>query len=296
MKKEPVFRGSCTALITPFGAEGVDYVRLQRLLELQAENGTAAVVLAGTTGEAATLRPEEYASMAALARSCTEGRMKLILGIGGNDTAACLQKARFAASCGADAVLMTPPYYNKTTQEGLRRHFLTVAEGAAVPLILYNVPSRTAIGITAESYVALSEHPNINGVKEASGDVSLIARISAECGDALHIWSGNDDHTVAMMALGALGVVSVASNLLPGEIARLTQLCLDGDYASAARMQRGLQELFRLLFVETNPIPVKAAMELLGLDSGLLRLPLVSISDAHREQLHACMERIGLPV
>ena len=279
-------------MITPFTDDGIDFERMGKLLDLQAENGIAAVVIAGTTGEAATLKSDEYRRIAEYSVERCAGKMKVILGIGGNDTAACLQKARFAAEVGADAVLMTPPYYNKTSLDGLLAHFRHVADGADIPLILYNVPSRTAIGIPAEVYKALAEHPNINGTKEASGDFTLIAEIISECGNDLNVWSGNDDHTLAMMAMGAKGVISVASNLLPAAVAELCALCLNGAYAEARALFARYDALFRTLFIENNPIPVKAAMALRGLDSGRLRLPLTEISEAHRAVLKACLEKL----
>ena len=279
-------------MITPFTEDGIDLERMGHLLDFQAKNGIAAVVIAGTTGEAATLRHEEYKELAEFSVERCAGKMKVILGIGGNDTAACLQKAGFAAEIGADAVLMTPPYYNKTSKDGLLAHFLTVAEGVNIPLILYNVPSRTAIGIPAEVYKALAKHPNINGTKEASGDFSLVAEIISSCGDDLHVWSGNDDHTLGMMAMGAKGVVSVASNLVPAAVAKLCALCLDGDYAGARELFARYDALFRTLFIETNPIPIKAAMALQRMDSGKLRLPLTEISEAHRAVLMNCLEKL----
>lgn len=290
--KRPVFQGACTAMITPFTEDGIDFTRMGKLLDLQAENRIAAVVIAGTTGEAATLRGGEYENLIDFCVHHTAGRMKVVAGVGGNDTEACLRKARFAARAGADAALMTPPYYNKTTKDGMLAHFLRVAEGADIPLILYNVPSRTAIGIPAEVYRTLAEHPNVNGVKEASGDFSLIAEVISSCGEDMNVWSGNDDHTLAMMALGAKGVVSVASNIVPAAVSRLCALCLDGDLAEARALQNRYDPLFRTLFIETNPIPVKAAMALRGLDSGRLRLPLVGISDAHRAVLKDRLDRL----
>ena len=290
--KQPVFQGACTAMITPFTEDGIDFERMGKLLDYQAENGIAAVVIAGTTGEAATLRSEEYEALVEFSAARCAGRMKVIAGVGGNDTAVCLQKARFAARAGADAALMTPPYYNKTTNDGMIAHFLRVAEGADIPLIAYNVPSRTAIGIPAEVYKALARHPNVNGVKEASGDFSLIAEVIAACGEDLNVWSGNDDHTLAMAALGAKGVVSVASNLFPAAVAELCALCLEEKFAEARALQNRYEPLFRTLFIETNPIPVKAAMALRGLDSGRLRLPLVDISDKHKAALITCLETL----
>ena len=284
--------GSCTAMITPFTEDGIDYERMGRLLDMQAENGTQAVVIAGTTGEAATISAPEYEALLAFSARRIAGRMKLIAGIGGNDTEACLQKARFAALAGADAVLMTPPYYNKTSKAGLLRHFLHVADRAEIPLILYNVPGRTVIGIPSDVYIELARHPNINGVKEASGDFTLISETISECGDSLFFWSGSDEHTVPMMALGALGVVSVASNPEPAAVAKLCELCLAGDYAAARALHARLVPFFRALFIETNPIPVKAAMALRGLDSGKLRLPLTELDETKLETLKAAMDAL----
>ena len=284
--------GSCTAMITPFTEDGIDYERMGRLLDMQAENGTQAVVIAGTTGEAATISAPEYEALLAFSARRIAGRMKLIAGIGGNDTEACLQKARFAALAGADAVLMTPPYYNKTSKTGLLRHFLHVADRTDIPLILYNVPGRTVIGIPSDVYTELARHPNINGVKEASGDFTLFSETISECGESLFFWSGSDEHTVPMMALGALGVVSVASNLEPAAVAKLCGLCLAGDFAAARALHARLAPFFRALFIETNPIPVKAAMALRGLDSGKLRLPLTELDEAKRETLKAAMDAL----
>lgn len=291
--KEPVFKGSCTAMITPFTEDGIDYERMGKLLDHQAENGTAAVVIAGTTGEGATLQADEYEKLIALSVQQTAGRMKVIAGIGGNNTDACLRKARYAAQAGADAVLMTPPYYNKASKNGMIAHFLTVADGAAIPLILYNVPGRTAIGISGDVYRELAKHPNINGVKEASGDFSLVSEIISTCSKDLFVWSGNDDHTLPMMALGALGVVSVASNLAPAVVAKLCALCLADDYPAARALFSMYAALFRALFIETNPIPVKAAMAVRGLDSGRLRLPLTVIDEEKRKILKSCLEALG---
>ncbi len=284
--------GSCTAMITPFTEDGIDYERMGRLLDMQAENGTQAVVIAGTTGEAATISAPEYEALLAFSARRIAGRMKLIAGIGGNDTEACLQKARFAALAGADAVLMTPPYYNKTSKAGLLRHFLHVADRAEIPLILYNVPGRTVIGIPSDVYTELARHPNINGVKEASGDFTLFSETISKCGESLFFWSGNDEHTVPMMALGALGVVSVASNSEPAAVAKLCRLCLAGDFAAARALQARLVPFFRALFIETNPIPVKAAMALRGLDSGKLRLPLTELDETKLETLKAAMDAL----
>ena len=296
MVKVPVFQGSCTALVTPFDEQGIDYERFGRNLELQYENGTAAVVVCGTTGENATLSPNEREELIRYAVNKNARRMKLIVGIGSNNTQAALKNAQNAKAAGADAVLMVTPYYNKTSQKGLIEHFTAVADRVDIPLILYNVPSRTGIGIEAETYLELSRHPNINGVKEASGNMSLAAETRSLCGDDLYIWSGNDDCTVPMMAMGALGVISVAGNLLPGVLSKLCGLCLSGSYAEAAALYAKYARLFSALFIETNPMPVKAAMKLLSLDSGLLRLPLTEISPEHLAVLKSRMGELGLAV
>ena len=229
MMKTPIFQGSCTAIVTPFRPEGIDYERLRNNLEFQAENGTAAVVVNGTTGENPVLSGDEYEELIRFTVDACRGRMKVIVGVGSNNTLSALKKAQTAKAIRADGILMVTPYYNKGTQAGLIEHFTYVADRADIPMILYNVPSRTGIGITAEPYRTLSEHPNINGVKEASGNFSLIASARAMCGDELIFWSGNDDNTVPMMAMGALGVISVASNIIPGAIAQLCSLCLSGN-------------------------------------------------------------------
>lgn len=294
MNKIPVFKGSCTAIVTPFDEKGIDYGRLQKQLEFQLENGTAAIVVCGTTGENATLSQDEHNELVRYTVNVCKGKMKVIVGVGGNNTLAALRKAENAKAVGADAILMVTPYYNKTSQKGLVEHFCAVADKVELPMILYNVPSRTGIGLQAETYRILAEHPNINGVKEASGDFSLIARTRSLCGDMLYFWSGNDDNTVPMMAMGALGVISVASNVVPAAVASICARCLAGDYAAAMELYCRYAKLYADLFLETNPMPVKAAMEMLGTDSGFLRLPLTTISDAHREQLRGTLQELKM--
>ena len=294
MVKTPLFKGSCTALVTPLNENGIDYERLRKNIDLQYENGTAAIVICGTTGENAVQTQAEHDELVRVAVNHTAGRMKVIAGIGSNDTQHALHNAQNAKAVGADGVLMVTPYYNKSTQKGLVEHFTYVADRVEIPLILYNVPSRTGIGIGAETYKTLSAHPNINGVKEASGDFSLIGKTVALCGNDLFLWSGNDDNTVPMMAMGALGVISVASNLVPGVLSKLCALCLEGDYAAAAALYGKYAALFSTLFIETNPIPVKTAMRLCGLDSGLMRRPLTDMSEEHLNILQSCLREIGL--
>ena len=294
--KKPLFQGSCTAIVTPFTETGIDYERLQRNLDQQYENATAAVVVNGTTGENPTVTADEFEELIRFTVRVCQNRMKVIVGIGGNNTLHALHKAQTARAVGADGVLMVTPYYNNTSQKGLVEHFSYVADRVDIPLILYNVPSRTGIGIQPETYRILSEHPNIVGVKEASGNFSLIAETMSLSGDDLIFWSGNDDNTVAMMALGAQGVISVASNIVPAVVSKLCSLCLAGDYPAAAELYRKYTALFSALFIETNPIPVKAAMKLLGMDSGILRLPLTEISEEHLLTLRKTMREAGLNV
>ncbi len=294
MSKTPVFQGSCTAIVTPFTESGIDYDRCQKDLEEQYEGGTDAIVVCGTTGENATLTQDEHNELVRRTVNACRGKMKVIVGVGGNNTAAALRKAENARAVGADGILMVTPYYNKSSQKGLIEHFTYVADRVELPMILYNVPSRTGIGIAAETYKVLSQHPNINGVKEASGDFSLIAKTRSLCGDELNIWSGNDDNTVAMMALGALGVISVAGNIVPAVVSKLCGLCLAGDFAAATELFCKYTALFNALFIETNPMPVKAAMEVLEKDSGILRLPLTRISETHLEELKRVMRSVDL--
>ena len=294
--KTALFQGACTAIVTPYTAQGIDYARLKQNIEFQYENGTAAIVVCGTTGEAATQSADEHNELVRAAVHAVDGRMKVIVGVGSNNTLAALRYAENAKASGADGILMVTPYYNKTSQKGLIEHFSYVADRVELPMILYNVPSRTGIGITAESYKELSQHPNINGVKEASGDFALIYRTRSLCGDDLILWSGNDDNTVPMMAMGAKGVISVAGNIVPGVIAKLCALCLSGDYEAAMALFARYNALIEALFVETNPIPVKAAMKLLGTDTGILRLPLTEISEAHLQTLRKTMQDAGLKV
>ncbi len=294
MVKTPVFKGACTALVTPFNERGIDYDRLKKNIDFQYENGVAAIAVCSTTGENATLSTSEQEELVRFSVKENAGRMKLIVGIGSNNTETALKRAETARYAGADAVLMVTPYYNKSTQKGIIEHFTYVADRVDIPMILYNVPTRTGIGIATDTYETLSKHPNIVGVKEASGDIALVGQVRGRCGDDLYIWSGNDSDTVPIMSLGGLGVISVASNIVPGVVAKLCGLCLDGDFPSAAELHEKYAGFFSALFVETNPIPVKAALRLLERDSGLLRLPLTEISDEHLSVLRSAMRDVGL--
>lgn len=290
----PLFSGLATALVTPFCDRGIDYGKMAQLIDRQAQCGAAAIVVCGTTGEAAALSPDERTALTEFSVTHTNGRMKVVAGIGANNTEAAVSAARAAAAAGADGTLLTAPYYNKTNRAGLVRHFTYVADRSEIPLIVYNVPGRTSIGCSAEIYVQLSGHPMINGIKEASGDLSLVSRTQQMCGDALHIWCGNDDQTLPMMALGAKGVISVASNIIPREMVDLCSACLLENYAGARGLHRRYAGLFDALFMEVNPIPIKTAMNLLGLDVGPLRMPLYEMSPEHTNALRQCLSDLGL--
>ncbi len=296
MAKTPIFTGSCTAIVTPYLENGVDYEKYAELIDFQYEGGTSAILVCGTTGENPTHTEEEHNKLVELTvKKCAE-RMKTIVGVGGYNTAHVLAQAKQAEACGADGILMVTPYYNKSTQKGLIEHFTYVADRVSVPMILYNVPGRTGIGIKPATYKALSKHPNINGVKEASGNIAEFALTRSICGDDLVFWSGNDSDTVPMMALGAVGVISVASNIIPKDVAKLCKLGLAGDFKAAAAEYFRLADFFDKLFIETNPIPVKTAMNVAGMNVGKLRLPLVDMDPANLEKLKVSMRGVGLEV
>ncbi len=272
--KLPFFTGACTALVTPFLEEQINYPMLKILLQRQIDAGLEAVVLCGTTGESPTLSHREKLELIRFSRAVAGERIKLIAGTGTNDTLHTVELSIAAQEAGADALLVVSPYYNKPTEEGLYRHYLSVAHAVRIPVILYNVPSRTGVDIPLSVYKRLSRVPNIAGVKEASTDIKKLLQIYRECGNELTVWTGNDDMILPAMALGAQGVISVASNVLPEKIQALADACLDGDFETARTFQCQLQPLMEVLFRETNPIPVKAAMACIGLDCGRCRPPL----------------------
>ena len=283
--KKTVFTGACTALVTPFSNGKVDYSMLRKLLHRQMAAGIHAVVLCGTTGEAPTLTDEEKLTMIQQAKEFTGDDCTIIAGTGSNNTQHALTLSRAAEEVGADALLVVSPYYNKATAEGLLAHYGAIAGAVHIPVIAYNVPGRTGVDIPVEVYAQLAEIPNIAGVKEASSDITKINRILSVCPGDFSVWSGNDSMIVPVMALGGQGVISVLSNLLPVETQAMAQAALDGDFDTAAALQIQLTPLIDLLFSEPNPIPVKAAMELLGLDCGSCRLPLTPLSSDNLKKL-----------
>ena len=292
--KTPIFTGSGTAIVTPFTDNGVDFESLGKLLDFQYEGGTSAIIICGTTGENATQPLDEHESVVDFCVKHVAGRMKVVAGVGSNNTMTSLRLATSAKASGADGILMVTPYYNKTTQNGLIQHFSYVADRVEIPMILYNVPSRTGIGFTPATYKALSTHPNINGIKEAGGDISLFVKTRVLCGDDLHIWSGNDDNTIPMMSMGALGVISVASNIVPKAVAEICRLCLDGKFKEATTYYATYADLFDKMFIEVNPVPVKTSLNLMGMNAGKLRLPLVDMDPANLEKLKVSLRNVGL--
>ena len=294
--KTPVFSGCGVAVATPFCGGKVDYAAFRRILDWQVESGTDAIIVCGTTGEAATLSPDERRRVIEVCVEQVDHRIPVIAGSGANNTAHAVTLSKEAEALGADGLLVVTPYYNKATQRGLVQHFTAVADAVNKPIILYNVPSRTGVSCTAETYAVLAKHPNINGVKEASGSFALIQETRRLCPKDFSVWSGNDEDTTAIMALGGRGVISVAANIIPREMHALCELCFDNDFSAAGELQLRMSELLRALFCEVNPIPVKAAMEELALCVGELRLPLCEISPENRARLKAAMERFGVVV
>lgn len=284
--REPVFTGTCTALVTPFDTYGgVNHSRFASLIEEQIRSGVDALCVCGTTGETPTLSIREHLNAIEFCCRYADRRIKIIAGTGANNTEEAAYLSRRAQDAGADALLVVTPYYNKATQAGLIRHYEYITDRVDIPLILYNVPSRTGLSFQAETYQILAQNPRINGVKEASGNLDLISHTLQLCGDDFYVWSGNDDQVVPMMALGGKGVISVASNLVPGDMVRLTRLCLSGHIQEAAALQLKLLPLMDALFCEVNPIPVKTALNLMGKDVGAVRLPLCGLSAEHSAML-----------
>lgn len=283
--KKPLFTGLCTALVTPFIGEKVNYPMLDVLIRRQTKAGVQAIVLAGTTGESPTLSLDEKLEIFRRAVAAAKGECKIIAGTGGNNTANAAALSRMARDCGVDGLLVVTPYYNKCTQPGLVKHYAAIAESVDLPVLAYNVPSRTGVDISPAACRELAKIPNIVGIKEACGDISKCLRIVAECGGDLPLYSGNDDQTVPIMALGGRGVISVASNVMPLEMNAMVVAALNGDYDLAALMQRKLLPLTDLMFCQVNPIPVKAAMKCVGFDVGACRMPLDGMTPENQRKL-----------
>ena len=291
-----IFTGAATALITPLTADGVDYEALGRLIDWQIDSGIDALVICGTTGEGSTLTDEEHRQVLRYSLERAAGRVPMIAGTGSNDTAYAIELTKYACQIGYDAMLVVTPYYNKATQKGLIATFTAIADASTKPLILYNVPSRTGVSIEPATYAALADHPNIQAIKEANGNISKIVETVALVGNKLDIYSGNDDQIVPVLACGGKGVISVLSNLLPGQTSLLCRRFLSGDVAGAMAMQTKYLNLINALFCEVNPIPVKAAMAAMGYCENYLRLPLTPMEEDNRQKLLQYMRQAGISV
>lgn len=283
--RKPLFTGACTALVTPFLEGKVNYPMMELLLRRQLEAGIQAVVIAGTTGESATLSDEEKLELFRRCKEYAKDKMCIIAGTGSNSTVHAVELSIAAQEAGADALLVVSPYYNKATPDGLIAHYLAIAHSVKIPVIIYNVPSRTGVDIPVSVYKTLARIPNIVGVKEASTSITKILKIKAECPPDFAVWSGNDDMAVPVMSLGGQGVISVVSNVFPEEVHTMALAALDGDFDTAAALQCELLEVSDLMFCEVNPIPVKAAMKQIGFDCGSCRLPLTSLSKENQKKI-----------
>ncbi len=295
MMKPIVFTGAGVAIVTPFHEDNsVNYPELGRLIEFQLENATDAIVICGTTGESSTLSTQEHIACIRFTVETVAGRVPVIAGTGSNDTAYCTELSVEAQQAGANALLLVTPYYNKTSQAGLIAHFNYVADRVEIPIILYNVPSRTGVNILPETYRELAKHPRIVAVKEANGDISAAAKTAALCGDDLTLYTGNDDQITAFMAMGGKGVISVLSNICPRVAHDIAAKYLEGDVKGSLALQLEYLDLCNDLFVDVNPIPVKEAMQMMGMPVGPARLPLVPMSEAGRAKLRGTLARHGL--
>lgn len=293
--KNTVFTGAGVAIITPMNADGsINYDEFGRVIDFQIDNGTDAIIVCGTTGESATMTDEEHVECIRYCVEHVNKRVPVIAGTGSNDTKYAVDLSVEAEKLGADALLVVTPYYNKTSQRGLIAHFTAIADSVNIPIILYNVPSRTGVNIALDTYDVLANHKNIAAVKEASGNISAIAKIIEKCGDRLDVYSGNDDQIVPIMALGGKGVISVLSNVCPKETHDIAQLCLDNNVAEAAKLQIKYLDLCNNLFIDVNPIPVKEAMNLIGFKTGECRLPLLKMEQGKIDALTASMKNVGL--
>lgn len=292
--KNTVFKGMASAMITPMTPYGVDWDTLAKFIDFQLEEGINALVAVGTTGESATLTPEERKEVIRFTVKRVNGRVPVIAGVGTNNTEHVLEFTKAACGDGADAVMAVTPYYNKATQGGLIKHFSMVADASEKPLIMYNVPSRTGCNLLPDTVAALAEHPNIVAVKEASGNMSQVVEIFAKCGDKIDVYSGEDALTVPMMAMGGMGCISVLSNVAPRMASQMTAKMLSGDVAGAAALQCRMLPLIDMLFSEVNPIPAKAAVAAMGFGEEYIRMPLTLLTDGNREKLFAEMRKLGI--
>lgn len=293
--KNTIFTGAGIAIITPFNNDGsINYDRLGEMIDYQISNSTDAIIICGTTGESSTMTDEEHLNCIKYAVEKTAGRVPVIAGTGSNDTRYAIELSKEAEAVGADALLLVTPYYNKTTQKGLIMHFTAIADAVNIPIVLYNIPGRTGMGFDVATIKELAKHKNIVAVKEASGNISYCAKLLAECGDVIDVYSGNDDMIVPLMSLGAKGVISVASHVIPKQVHDMVQYCVENNFAEATKLQLEYLDLINALFIEVNPIPVKEAVNMMGVEVGSCRMPLCDMSDEHKAVLRAKMEKHNL--
>ena len=292
--KKNIFIGCGTALVTPFTEDGVDFDTLKKLIDFQIQQGADALIILGTTGESSTMTLEEKKQVSKFAIDNVHKQIPVIVGAGGNNTKAVIEFSKYAESIGADGLLLVTPYYNKTTQNGLIMHYTEIAKNTSLPIILYNVPRRTGLNIEPKTCLKLSKIPNIVAIKEASGNISQIAKIANLCGDNLHIYSGNDDQTLPILSLGGIGVISVLSNIAPKFVHNMVFDYLSGNYTLAKDSQIKSISLIDSLFCETNPIPIKSALSMVGYDSMKVRLPLVTMSLEKQKILETEMKKFNL--
>ena len=289
-----IFKGSGVAIVTPFNDSGVNYNKLEELLEWHISEGTDAIIICGTTGESTTMTEEERKNTIKFTVDIVKNRIPVIAGTGTNDTTKSINMSKYAESVGVDGLLIITPYYNKTNNKGLIKHFEAINNSVNTPIIAYNVPSRTGLNITPDQLLMLSTLNNVIAIKEASGNISQIAKMKALCGDSIDIYSGNDDQIIPIMSLGGLGVISVAANIVPKVIHNIASEFLNGNYDEALKLQLGYLELCNMLFIETNPIPVKTALNLLSKNVGNLRLPLYEMDDTNKIKLVKTLENYNL--
>ena len=292
--KKIIFEGCGTAIVTPFTDTGVNFEEFRKLIEFQIENEVDAIVVCGTTGEASTMTEEEKKETIKFAINAVNGRTKVIVGTGSNNTKSAIEMSKFAEEAGADGILVVTPYYNKTTQRGLIAHYTEIANAVSLPIIMYSVPGRTGVNILPETCKELSKIENIVAIKEASGNLSQVAKIASLCRDDLTIYSGNDDQIIPVLSLGGKGVISVLSNIMPKYTHDMTQKYFDGNVKEATKMQLDVIDLTDALFVEVNPIPVKHSLNLMGYNFGTPRLPSVELSDKNKELMEEVMKKHNL--
>jgi len=293
--KQIIFKGSGVAIVTPFNEDmSVNYPKLGQLIDWQIAEGTDSIVICGTTGECSTLTDAEQIECIRYTAQRVAGRVPVVAGCGSNDTPHGVNLSKEAAKVGADALLHVTPYYNKTSQRGLVRHFTAMADATDLPVIVYNVPARTGMNITPATYLELSKHPKIVATKEANGDIAAAARTIGMCGDNLHFYSGNDDAVIPLMSLGGLGVISVVANILPKRTHQMTQLFLDGQVSQAGKLQTDLMGIVDAMFCDINPVPVKEALNLMGWEAGPCRLPLIETDTTSRDRISAQLRLHGL--